>query len=87
MWIEGYHLCFSQASAIQERNEHDYLKDFESEIPCYLYAQKVVDIANAAICGNSNLKDNLFRVYSELYRENIVKKQELNILEAWLKDI
>ncbi len=87
MWIEGYHLCFSQASAIQERNEHDYLKDFESEIPCYLYAQKVVDIANAAICGNSNLKDNLFRVYSELYRENIVKKEELNILEAWLKDI
>ncbi len=87
MWSEGYHLCFTKATAIQERNVHNYLKDFESEIPCYLYAQKVIDIANGAIETKNSLKDNMFNVYNALYNENIVKKEELDILEAWLKDI
>lgn len=87
MWNEGYHLCFTKATAIQERNVHNYLKDFESEIPCYLYAQKVVDIAVAIIQDGLTLKDNMFNVYKALFEENIVKKEELDILEAWLKDI
>jgi len=87
MWNEGYHLCFTKATAIQERNVHNYLKDFESEIPCYLYAQKVIDVSNSVIKSEASLKDNMFNVYNALYNEGIVKKEELDILNAWLKDI
>ncbi len=87
MWNEGYHLCFTKATVIQERNVHNYLKDFESEIPCYLYAQRVIDVSKSTIKSNISLKDNMFNVYDALYKEGIVKKEELDILEAWLKDI
>ncbi len=87
MWNEGFHLCFTKATAIQERNVHNYLKDFESEIPCYLLAQRVVNIAINSIKPANSLKDNMFSVYESLLVENIVKKEELNILQAWLEDI
>lgn len=87
MWNEGFHLCFTKATAIQERNVHNYLKDFESEIPCYLLAQRVVNIAINSIKPANSLKDNMFSVYESLLAENIVKKEELNILQAWLEDI
>lgn len=87
MWNEGFHLCFTKATAIQERNVHNYLKDFESEIPCYLLAQRVVNIAINSIKPANSLKDNMFSVYESLLEENVVKKEELNILQAWLEDI
>ncbi len=87
MWNEGYYLCFTSSSAIQERNVHNYMKDFESEIPVYLYCKKVVDIASESIKKELSLKDNLYNVYLSLLKENIVKDEEIPILEGFLNDI
>lgn len=87
MNIAGYKLGFTTSTVVQERNEHDYLKDFHSEIPCYLETKKVIEIALQAIKSNYSIKDNLQEVYIALFNNNIVEKTELKILDAWLKDI
>jgi hypothetical protein len=37
LWSADLRLGFGQATVRQERNPHDYLKDFESEIPMFLH--------------------------------------------------
>ena len=87
MWAAGYRLGFTGATVIQKRNPHDYMKDFESEIPCYLKCEKVVNIATEAVKKARPVADNLYSVYSSLTKNGIVEGRELRLLELWLKDI
>jgi hypothetical protein len=87
LWGAGYLLGFTLATVVQERNPHDYLKDFKSEIPCYLLAQKVADIVSDIVRSNCSVSDNLFNAYEALLRHDIVKPEELQVLTAWLEDV
>lgn len=84
LWAAGYHLGFAGATVLQKRNPHDYLKDFESEIPCYLLAEKVVQIAKYAVSHEKSIADNLFEIYVSLSDNGIVAEKELEILKCWL---
>lgn len=86
MWTKDYHLGFGNATVIQKRNPHDYLKDFESEIPCYLYPEKVVELANLSINPDNSLEDNMLNIYNALYKEDIVTTKEIDLLKLWLKN-
>ena len=86
MWTYGYHLGFITSTVIQKRNNHDYMKDFASEIPCYLDAEKVVQIANESINESSDIYQNLYSVYENLVKYNVVKLTELENLSNWIKD-
>jgi hypothetical protein len=87
MWAAGYNLGFTNATVRQERNPHDYFKDFVSEIPMYLHIEKVAESVNKVTNSNSSVTDNLFNSYNELEKENIVSADELKTLDAWLFDI
>ncbi len=87
MWLYDFHLGFTKATVVQERNPHNYLKDFESEIPCYLYPDKVIDIVSKAIRKEYSVEDNLFQAYEGLCRESIVTNEEVTLLSSWLRDI
>jgi hypothetical protein len=85
LWAAGYHLGFGESTVIQKRNPHDYLIDFESEIPGYLFAEKVVVIANEVASAECSISENLLLVYQALQREKIVSEIEIEALELWLK--
>jgi hypothetical protein len=87
MWLYNYHLGFVNATVIQKRNPHDYMKDFISEIPMYQYCEKVIDIISGVITGEMLIEDNLFNAYQKLQLHNIVNVEELRTLEAWLNDL
>jgi hypothetical protein len=87
MWAAGWRLGFTEATVVQERNPHNYLKDFESEIPCYLRVAEVVEAVKRVIAPSHSVSQNLYRAYEELKRVGIVPAEELGILEAWLKDV
>jgi hypothetical protein len=87
MWLYGFHLGFSEATVYQERNPHDYFKDFISEIPMFLTSQKVIDILKNEIKPGLSLEENLIKSYKILFKEKIVEKDEINRLEAWLADL
>lgn len=89
LWSEGYNLGFGQATVVQKRNPHDYLRDFESEIPVYLYSEQVIDIANETLAEATagSLPEKLQAVYKSLLEAGIVTSEELQLLHAWCKDL
>lgn len=84
LWSAGYHLGFGGATVLQKRNPHDYLKDFESEIPCYLLADNVVKVAKESVRPEKPIAENMVSVYRALVEEQIVSEKELKILDCWL---
>lgn len=87
MWAHGYRLGFTEATVLQVRNPHDYMKDFESEIPCYLHPNHVIAAVTRAIDNSNTVSENLRRAYAELAKENIVTAQEIELLDLWLADV
>lgn len=87
MWSAGYKLGFCEATVFQDRNPHDYMKDFESEIPCYLHAEQVVEGVKAAIRPENSVLENLGEAYAALERMNIVPYDEVGLLADWCFDV
>jgi len=84
LWQHGYRLGFTEATVIQKRNEHDYFKDFESEVPMYLHAEKSFDVVSNRI-SDRPVKDNLYEAYEALLKINVVEEREMTVLQEWLK--
>lgn len=84
LWAAGYHLGFAGATVLQKRNPHDYLKDFESEIPCFLSAEITLEIAKKAVKDGKSIPENMTLVYQGLVENGIVSDKELEILSCWL---
>lgn len=86
LWDADMRLGFGPAHVRQERNPHNYMRDFDSEIPVYLHVAKVAELAKDVVQGG-NVLENLVRVYAKLREENIVTDEELTLLDAWAKDL
>jgi hypothetical protein len=87
LWAHDLRLGFGPATAIQERNPHDYMKDFESEITTYLHTERAAYLAIDVVKHENSMTDNLIAVYEKLADNNIVSSQEVELLNAWVKDI
>ena len=78
---------FCNATVYQNRNEHDLMKDFESEIEMYLNSKKIPYIVRSVISEDGSMEENLLASYRELERQRIVKSDEVEILTAFIKEI
>lgn len=87
MWLSGFSLGFTEATVSQERNPHDYTKDFVSEIPMYLNCRRVVEVVSESISAKDSLESNLHKAYVSLLRAGMVCDEEIGSLEAWLSDL
>jgi hypothetical protein len=87
MWLYDYLLGFTHATVEQERNPHDYMKDFESEIPCYLHGEKIIGIISKRISSSYSIYDNLLIAYEELLNNGIVTKDEIVVVNRWISDL
>ena len=87
LWTKNFRLGFTQATVIQKRNPHDYLKDFKSEVPLFLNSQKILNIATESVNKSNKNEINLMNIYKNLYKEKLVEKKELELLKAWILDI
>lgn len=87
MWLYGYQLGFTNATVVQKRNPHDYMKDFISEIPMYQHGEKVIEVVSNAISESESIENNLYKAYMALLKEDIVCEKELITLQAWLADL
>lgn len=86
LWSAGYLLGFTAATVVQDRNTHHALSDFESEIPCYLYAEKILDVVSGAVSSRFSIETNLINAYESLIRNGLVPKNEMDLLLAWVGD-
>lgn len=88
-WTNNWSVLFGPASVVQNRNLHNLLRDFEDEIPGYLnnsiICQALEDLPLKS--GLENIADNMRICYDKLVSMSLIKKEELQLLDAWLKDI
>lgn len=87
MWAAGYCLGFTQATVTQERNCHDNMADFASEVPMYLHADHAVERVAAAVSPGATVAANLLRAYVSLVEAQVVAAAEIAYVEAWLSDL
>ena len=83
----GQYLGFTEATAFQERNEHDLKIDLVQELTMYLQTEPALDIGRATVSGSRDISTNLLNVYRALKKESIVTDLELEVLEKWLGDL
>jgi hypothetical protein len=88
-WENGWVVLFHGATVRQERNEHHLMRDFEDEVPGYLYNRRIANCLEALAlrAGGENSNDNLRICYEALVREKCVDARELGLLDAWLEDV
>jgi hypothetical protein len=80
-------LGFTSPIFHQVRNAHDYLRDFESEVPMYLNSARALEIVSNSVSEQNSLNANLIAAYTGLAKAEIVEESELNILNSWLNDL
>ena len=78
---------FFGPSAIQERNEHSLIGDFEQEIPLYLNSQKMMSEINSSIQSSDNITQAQFMAYERLEKLGFVESNELSLLNCWIESI
>lgn len=89
LWTCGWGVLFHQATVWQERNEHDFLKDFEQEIPGYLNNGKICKMLSGLELkvGEENIIQNLHFCYLKMVENNWIDKKELYLLDDWIEDL
>ena len=82
----GGQLGFTNATVYQERNEHKLLADFESELPCYMQIEHVVDLLES-VTLTGDYRVDLPSMYAHLAKNDIVAAAELDAIDAWVTDL
>jgi len=89
LWELGLGLAFHPSEAIQERNVHNLMRDFEQEVPGYLQNQQIVrtltDLSLAS--GVGAVASNLMSCYEAMVAKGFIADEELPLVKAWLADI
>jgi hypothetical protein len=78
---------FYQATAYQERNEHNLMNDFRSEVSMYSNMDEIFHIIYDSCKIKHSISDNLINCYSELRKNDYVEENELKILNSWMADL
>ena len=78
---------FYKATSYQERNYHNLMNDFRSEIIMYSSIEEIFQIIYESCKSTNSIVDNLINCYSSLYKNNFVKNEELKILSTWMSDL
>ncbi len=88
-WENNWHIMFHSPTVWQERNPHDLMKDFADEIPGYLHNRNIQQVLDSLSLqkGKTHLPDNLRECYKALVSLGLIEASELELLEAWLKDL
>ena len=89
LWEMGYGVVFHAPEVMQERNEHNLMRDFVDEIPGYTRNKELVAVLEGLPLegGLDTACNNLKLCYEALISRNFFPRKELDLIEAWLADI
>lgn len=82
-------ISFHSSTVVQDRNEHNLLRDFEDEIPGYLHNNRIMRCLNELNLSNKigNIGSNMVLCYQALVEIGVIDLRELPLLAAWLNDL
>jgi hypothetical protein len=85
LWCAGHQLVFRSATVVQERNEHNLMRDFSDEVDGYLNNALIVDRLTEVLNTHRGqpLHDVVRAAWVTLRDIGILKSVELDIYDAW----
>lgn len=88
-WECGWSILYHEPTVWQQRNEHNLMKDFEDEIPGYTNNFNICkELQSLELkAGQTNIYENLIVCYQKLIDINVIGKEEMTLLQAWISDI
>jgi len=89
LFENNWHLLFHAPTVVQDRNEHDLLRDFSDEVPGYLNNGKIKDALEGLSLqgGIEHIPENMRCCYEQLVSMKLIGNRELELLNCWLEDI
>ena len=79
------HMMYCSPNVIQNRNEHNLISDFKSEIDMYMHNEKLLLYIENNLNRNLDLKVLLSEIYDNLLNNNVITLLDTNILKLWLQ--
>jgi len=88
MHLNDFELVFTSASAFQDRNVHNLLRDFSDEVPGYIGNNQFINALKSIplLEGKENIIPNLLKIYSELISKEFFRPDEIISLQSWISD-
>ena len=88
-WEYNWNILFNSSTMYQERNIHDYMKDFHDEIPGYLNNNKIIKILEDLKLSKNivDIGKNLIYCYEELIKKGFFNMKELDLVKSWVNDV
>ena len=80
------HLAFASATVYQERNPHNFLADFESEIPGYLGIGRIVDVLDGVSSSASKMFSSGHAMQPFL-PAGFISEADVELCRDWLDDL
>jgi hypothetical protein len=89
LWELNLGVTFHGACVEQERNVHDFMRDFADEVPGYLQNERLAEILTSLSLspGTDAVSANLLTCYEALVAEGILRDEELPMVRAWIADV
>lgn len=88
-WTCGWSVLFHSSTVVQERNEHNLMKDFKDEISGYennfMIMKNLIKLKLKP--GTKNIKNNMILCYKEFINMKLIDKKEMKLLNAWFLDL
>ena len=78
---------FYNATSYQERNDHNLMNDFRSEVSMYSNMEEIFQIIYESCKSTNSITENLMNCYSSLFKNKFVRDEELKILSSWMADL
>ena len=85
LWELGLGVVFHPAEVVQDRNEHNLMRDFTDEIPGYQRNRELAQVleSTSLLPGRDGVATNLKRCYSALVDQGFFSSDELDLVDAW----
>jgi len=89
LWEMNLGIVFHGPEVVQQRNEHDLMRDFADEIPGYTRNKEIVAILEGLTLtkGADAVGDNLLVCYQGLVSAGVFSFDEVTLVDAWLNDL
>lgn len=83
LWRVGGTLTFLPATVYQERNAHNYLKDFSDELQLYEDAGRLVRFLDSWEPLTYSLKDAMQQLAADMQKEGFWNEDDVGLLQLW----
>ena len=86
-YIPNVCMMFAPPAVRHDRNSHDYMRDFYSELPLYIMASGLVDMLATHPPQMAPLEKVLRNTYLMLYEMGVLEEDDVKYVIAWINDL